>query len=102
MKTIKFFTIYFILSFTFSCGDDNNLGVDTVSTTIEDLYAPQEGGQGQTISGPFTKFNFESGDETQNETTWDIAFRGTSIIVNGGSSLGPHARHPSAASGDMF
>ena len=88
MKTIKLFTISFLLSFTFSCDDDNNIGVNTISTTIEDLHAPQEGGQGQTISGPFTKFDFESGSETQSETNWDIAFRGTSIIVNGGVSLG--------------
>jgi hypothetical protein len=88
MKTIKLFTITFLLSFTFSCDDDNNIGVNTISTTIEDLHAPQEGGQGQTISGPFTKFDFESGSETQSETNWDIAFRGTSIIVNGGVSLG--------------
>ena len=88
MKTIKLFTISFLLSFTLSCDDDNNIGVNTISTTIEDLHAPQEGGQGQTISGPFTKFDFESGSETQSETNWDIAFRGTSIIVNGGVSLG--------------
>ena len=88
MKTIKLFTISFLLSFTFSCDDDDNIGVNTISTTIEDLHAPQEGGQGQTISGPFTKFDFESGSETQSETNWDIAFRGTSIIVNGGVSLG--------------
>ena len=89
MKTIKFFILSFILLFTFSCeDDDNNIGVNTISTKIEDLHAPQEGGQGQTISGPFTKFDFESGSETQSETNWDIAFRGTSIIVNGGVSLG--------------
>lgn len=88
MKTIKLFIISFLLSFTFSCDDDNNIGVNTISTTIEDLHAPQEGGQGQTISGLFTKFDFELGSETQSETNWDIAFRGTSIIVNGGVSLG--------------
>ena len=56
--------------------------------TVEDLHAPQEGGQGQPISGQFTKFDFETGSETNSETDWDIAFRGTSIIVNGGISLG--------------
>ena len=88
MKKIKFFTISIILLFTFSCEDDNNIGINTVSITIEDLYAPQEGGQGQSISGPFTKFNFEDGIQTESETNWDIGFRGTSIIVNGGASLG--------------
>ena len=88
MKKIKFFTIYIILLLTYSCEDDNNIGVNTVSITVEDLYAPQEGNQGQSISGPFTKFNFEDGVQTESETNWDIGFRGTSIIVNGGVSLG--------------
>ena len=51
MKTIKFLTIAIILIFTFSCEDDNNIGVDTISTTVEDLHAPLEGGQGQSASG---------------------------------------------------
>ena len=88
MKTIKFLTIAIILIFTFSCEDDNNIGVDTISITVEDLHAPLEGGQGQSASGPFTKFNFEDGIQTSSETNWDIAFRGTSIIVNGGISMG--------------
>ena len=88
MKKIIFFTTGIILLFSFSCEDDNNIGIDTVSITIEDLYAPQEGSQGQSISGPFTKFSFEDGVQTESETNWDIGFRGTSIIVNGGVSLG--------------
>lgn len=62
--------------------------VPVQSVTFENLYAPQEGGQGQPVSGPFTKFNFETGNTTTSETEWDIAFRGTTIIVNGGQSLG--------------
>ena len=88
MKKIKFFTLGIVIFFSFSCEDDNNIGIDTVSITVEDLYAPQEGNQGQSISGPFTKFNFEDGVQTESETNWDIGFRGTSIIVNGGVSLG--------------
>ena len=88
MKKIKFFTVYIILLLTFSCEDDNNIGINTVSITVEDLYAPQEGSQGQSISGPFTKFNFEDGVQTESETNWDVGFRGTSIIINGGVSLG--------------
>ena len=90
MKTIKFFILSFILLFTFSCeDDDNNIGIDTISTTVENLYAPIQGGQGSPsgASGPFTKFNFENGVQTESETNWDIAFRGTSIIVNGGISM---------------
>ena len=72
----------------YNCEDDGPNLQDIQSVTVEDLHAPQEGGQGQPISGQFTKFDFETGSETNSETDWDIAFRGTSIIVNGGISLG--------------
>ena len=59
------------------------------SNTFTNLYAPQTGGQGQgPIEGEFTKFDFTSGNTTTSSTDWDIAFRGTSIIINGGVSLG--------------
>ncbi len=63
--------------------------LEVESKTISNLHAPQSGGQGQgPISGAFTKFDFASGQTTTSETEWDIAFRGTTIIVNGGTSLG--------------
>ena len=71
-----------------NCDDDDPVILDTVSLTVEDLHAPQEGGQGQPISGLFAKFDFESGLQTESDSEWDVAFRGTTIIVNGGTSLG--------------
>ncbi|MDC6405116.1 MULTISPECIES: IPT/TIG domain-containing protein [Maribacter] len=59
-----------------------------VSDTVSNLEAPQTGGQGQPIGGPFTKFSFETGAVTDSETDWDIAFRGTTIAVNGGTATG--------------
>ncbi|WP_445382589.1 IPT/TIG domain-containing protein [Robiginitalea sp. IMCC43444] len=57
--------------------------------TFENLFAPQEGGQGQgEIGGPFTKFSFETGAVTESNTDWDIAFRGTTIAINGGVATG--------------
>ena len=57
--------------------------------TVENLFAPQTGGQGQgEIGGAFTRFSFESGGVTDSETDWDIAFRGTTIAVNGGVATG--------------
>ena len=57
--------------------------------TFTNLFAPQNGGFGQgEISGPFTKFSFETGDVTDSETDWDIAFRATTIAVNGGAITG--------------
>ena len=90
MKTIKFLTIALAMTSFIACDSDND-GDDTipvVSITVEDLYAPQQGGQGQPISGAFTKFDFDLGMETDSETDWDIAFRATDIIVNGGMSMG--------------
>jgi len=91
MKTIQLFALIILFSIAASCSsDDDNtpplLAVE--SQTVTNLYAPQQGGQGEPISGAFTKFDFETGATTLSETDWDIAFRGTTIIVNGGESLG--------------
>ena len=88
MKTIKLFILSLVLITFHNCDDDDPVLLDTVSTTVEDLHAPQEGGQGQPISGLFAKFDFESGLQTESDSEWDVAFRGTTIIVNGGTSLG--------------
>lgn len=95
MKTIKTIqtlalTALFI-GFT-SCSNDDDAGTVTLeqldTNEVSNLHAPQEGGQGQPVSGSFTKFDFSTGQITTSETDWDIAFRGMSIIVNGGNSLG--------------
>jgi hypothetical protein len=62
--------------------------MEVASEQVTNLHAPQNGGQGQPISGAFAKFDFSTGEITTSETEWDIAFRGTTIIVNGGTSLG--------------
>ncbi|MFI1771211.1 HmuY family protein [Thalassobellus citreus] len=88
MNTFKFLTLVALFIGFSSCNDDDTPTIlDIESKTISNLHAPQSGGQGQPVSGAFTKFNFETGETTTSETDWDIAFRGTSIIVNGGVSL---------------
>lgn len=68
---------------------------ELISGTMENLYAPQTGGQGQgEIGGEFTKFSFATGDITESETEWDIAFRGTTIAVNGGIQTGTNQEPP--------
>jgi hypothetical protein len=89
LKSIQFLTIFALfISFT-SCDDDDDttplLAVET--ELVSNLHAPQSGGQGQPISGVFSKFDFSTGTTTTSDTDWDIAFRGTSIIINGGVSL---------------
>ena len=89
--TMKFFTLVFALFAFVACSDDDS-GSDLVaveSSTATNIYAPQTGGQGQgEISGEFTKFSFATGGVTTSDTEWDLAFRGTTIAVNGGTATG--------------
>ena len=82
-----------MLIFSSCSKDDDTISLlDVVSNQVTNLHAPQQGGSENgpptPISGEFTKFDFSSGSVTISETDWDIGFRGTSIIVNGGVSLG--------------
>lgn len=90
-NTLKLLSLLVIaITFT-SCStddDDSQPQLQIEAETVSNLYAPQQGGQGQPISGEFTKFSFANGTTTQSSTEWDIAFRGTSIIINGGTSSG--------------
>jgi hypothetical protein len=91
MKTIKLLALIAIFIGFSSCSDSNDddpIILQVESESISNLHAPQEGGQGQPVSGAFTKFNFSTGTTTTSATEWDIAFRGTTIIVNGGVSYG--------------
>jgi len=60
------------------------------SKLITNLHAPQVGSplNPNEISGAFTKFNFATGKITNDDNDWDIAFRATTIIVNGGELVG--------------
>ena len=90
----KVLLVAMVLSIAFtSCSsdDDNTPTPEPVQAElVSNLSAPQTGGQGtgMDIGGDFTKFDFETGMETTSETDWDIAFRGTSIAINGGVATG--------------
>lgn len=87
-KTIALAAI--CIAFT-SCSndDDNTPTTDPIQAElVSNLHAPQTGGQGQLVGGEFTKFDFETGMQTTSDTDWDIAFRGTTIAVNGGTVTG--------------
>ncbi len=89
MKT-KIFTLSLLALFisTVSCSsdDDKNTVAPVVTTKVSNVYAPQTGGQGQPVGGEFTKFSF-SENKIVTDDNWDIAFRGTSVIVNGGTKI---------------
>ncbi|MCY4299628.1 MAG: DUF2730 family protein [Flavobacteriaceae bacterium] len=64
-----------------------------ISKKIEDLFAPaaavtNQQGPPPPPSGKFVKFSFATGETTTSDTQWDIAFRTTTILVNGGSKTG--------------
>lgn len=88
--TPKFLTLLFFAAAFISCSDDDNEPVleAVESKTASNIPAPQTGGQGQPVGGQFTKFSFETGAVTTSDTDWDIAFRGTTIAMNGGMVTG--------------
>ena len=72
---MKKYTIFLIAFLFVACSNDEET-LPVIAAKYSNLHAPQNGGQGQPISGPFTKFSFESGEVTEGND-WDIAFRGT-------------------------
>lgn len=90
MKTNFFKTSILALAVLItSCSkdDDTPQAVALETKTVTNLYAPQTGGQGQPVGGVFTKFSFSENAIVTNDN-WDIAYRGTTIIVNGGAPIG--------------
>lgn len=89
MKTNFFKLSILALTVVFaSCSnDDSNQTVALETKTVSNLHAPQTGGQGQPVGGVFTKFSF-SQNAVVTDDSWDIAFRGTTILVNGGDEIG--------------
>jgi len=91
MKTVlKSALLAFTVVFASCSNDDNNTtttGPETAETiTVRNLYAPQSGSQGENTGGSYTKFSFSENSIVTGDN-WDIAFRGTSIIVNGGTAI---------------
>ena len=80
---------FLAVAFASCSNDDDNTPAEPIQTeTVSNLYAPQTGGQGEAVGGEFAKFDFETGAITTSDTDWDIAFRGTTIAINGGAETG--------------
>lgn len=92
MNTIKILTLATLLIGFTSCSNDDDSSSQTLeveSETITNLQATQSADyttNPPTITGDYIKFSFETGTTTT-ETNWDIAFRGSTIIVNGGEAI---------------
>ena len=93
MNTINKFKItaitLILIGFS-SCNKEDDMPVLDIikSEQVINFAAPQTGGQGQPIGGEFSKFDFKTGMKTTSDTEWDIAFRGTTIAINGGVKTG--------------
>ena len=92
INKIFILSILFISTLITSCKKDEdtpnpipNPTPDAISGTFSELNAsnytvdPLNG----TLSGDFVKFSFSDADTVSGDN-WDVAFRGTTIIVNGG------------------
>ncbi|WP_232731942.1 HmuY family protein [Confluentibacter lentus] len=89
-KTIKFLTLALLFIGFTSCSNDNDDTplLEVESQTISNLQATQSADYTTTpptIIGDYIKFSFETGSTTTGND-WDIAFRGSTIIVNGGEA----------------
>lgn len=92
MRNIKLILTLLVVSFiATSCSDDKQT-VPTApvqSKNIKNFHAPQVVDRTtRAESGEFTKFSFKTGAAVTTGNNWDIAFRGTRILVNGGAKIG--------------
>ncbi len=78
----------FIIAFLTSCEKSNNddpIHEEVVTNFVElDASDFLLNISDTSVTGTFTKFSF-SEEDTVNHNNWDVAFRGTTIIVNGGA-----------------
>ncbi|NJK83427.1 MAG: hypothetical protein HC912_06005 [Saprospiraceae bacterium] len=86
---LKFTLFVAVIAMFSACSEDKEEEITPALEvkTFSNLYAPQTGGRGEPIGGPFVKFSFAKGDIVS-DNAWDIAFRGTTILVNGGAAIG--------------
>ena len=96
MKLFKFSLLTLAMVGLFSCEEekkeeeekkDEVAKIDLKSQKIKNLAAPQQSDRTKNppvITGKFVRFSFSEG-KTVTTDKWDIAFRGTTVLVNGGT-----------------
>jgi len=91
MKTIKSIFLISLVSLIVTSCTSNDIELEPViAKQVLNIYAPVT--TDYTVNPPseagvFTKFSFATGTVVTDDT-WDIAFRGTTILVNGGVKVG--------------
>lgn len=90
MKTKLVLSIFTLAIVFTACKKESPATIDTVITaTITELdaqaatFIPNPPPAPPTITGDYTKFSFAEGNVVEGDN-WDVAFRSTSIIFNGG------------------
>ena len=84
MKMKKIYTLLISL-LMLSCGDDDPVLEPIEAMIVTNLEAMTTSGPGQPPAGDFVKFSFAKQTTVEGDD-WDIAFRATTILVNGGFS----------------
>ncbi|MAQ21800.1 MAG: hypothetical protein CMB87_01165 [Flammeovirgaceae bacterium] len=69
----------------FSCSDDDPVLEPVEAMIVTNLAAKTTSGPGQPPAGDFVKFSFAKQTTVEGDD-WDVAFRATTILVNGGFS----------------
>lgn len=92
MRNLKsILVIAFIAIVVSSCNNNDGPVLEPVAAkTATNIYAPVTTDYSvnpPSEAGNFTKFSLKTGTVVSDDS-WDIALRGTSIIVNGGSAIG--------------
>ena len=80
MKKIYIFMLSLLM---ISCGDDDPVLEPVEAMIVTNLEALTTSGPGQPPAGDYVKFSFEKQTVVEGDD-WDIAFRATNILVNGG------------------
>ncbi len=92
LKSILKITVLLVMLFTsFSCSKEDEVGAGSTAVgsealpvqTFSNLYSPGSGIPPNT-AGEFIKFNFATNSVVTSGDNWDVAFRTTTILVNGG------------------
>ena len=81
-NTIQIIFFWFLIIILISCEEEKAL-LPIEGMVISNLYTPTTSKTGEPPAGRYVKFSFSEQD-TVSDDKWDIAFRATDILVNGG------------------